>query len=169
MSETTETAQAPPQPQPQHRWLQKLVGEWTYEFHDPGGSGRPASTAAGTESVRAIGDLWVVGESRGDMPGAGFHTSVITLGFDPARGRFVGTWIGSMMPDLWIYEGELDQAERVLTLDSEGPSMKGDGTRARYQDVIEFRSDDHRILRGRIQKENGTWEEFMQTKYRRRK
>ena len=29
----------PPEPQKQHKWLQKLMGEWTYEMdgHEPGG------------------------------------------------------------------------------------------------------------------------------------
>ena len=173
MSQTTETSalQAPPQPQPQpqHRWLQKLVGEWTYGFNDPGGPGRPATTATGTETVRKVGDLWVVAEAAGDMPGAGFQTSLMTLGFDPGKGRFVGTWIGSMMHDLWIYDGELDATGRILTLDSEGPSMKGDGTRGRYQDVIEFKSDDHRTLTGRTLTDDGAWQEFMKMDFRRRK
>jgi Protein of unknown function (DUF1579) len=29
--------------------------------------------------------------------------------------RFVGTWIGSMMTYMWVYDGELDRSERVLT------------------------------------------------------
>ena len=173
MSQTKEatTPEAPPQPQPQpqHRWLQKLLGEWTYEFNDPGGPDRPASKATGTETVRKIGDLWVVAEGEGEMPGAGLHTSLMTLGFDPGKNRFVGTWIGSMMHDLWIYDGELDPTGRVLTLNSEGPSMKGDGTKARYQDVIEFKSDDHRTLTGRTLADAGAWQEFMKIDFRRRK
>jgi hypothetical protein len=63
---------------------------------------------------------------------------VITLGFDPKRNRYVGTWIGSMMNHLWVYDGELDANKRVLTLNAEGPSFSGDGTMAKYQDIIEF-------------------------------
>ena len=174
MSQSTDTTttQTPPpvaESQPQHRWLRKLLGEWTYEFQEPAGPKEPAVKATGTESVRAIGDLWVLAEGRGEMPGAGLHTTIQTLGYAPDKGRFVGTWIGSMMTDLWIYDGELDPAERVLTLNSEGPSMKGDGTRAQYQDVIEFKNDDHRVLTARTQKEDGTWQQFMTVHYRRKK
>ena len=43
-----------------------------------------------------------------------------------------------MMTHLWVYDGALDAAGKVLTLDAEGPSFTGDGTTAKYQDVIEI-------------------------------
>jgi hypothetical protein len=93
----------------------------------------------------------------------------MTLGYDPQKKRYVGTWIGSMMTHLWVYDGELDPSKRVLTLGSEGPSFTGDGTMSKYHDVIEFKSDDHRILRSRVQGADGTWQEFMTAHYRRKK
>jgi hypothetical protein len=56
----------------------------------------------------------------------------------------------------------------VLTLDSEGPSMKGDGTLAKYQDAIEVKSDDHRVLTSRVLGEDGKWTLFMTAHYRRK-
>ena len=93
----------------------------------------------------------------------------MTLGYDPAKGRFVGTWIGSMMTHLWVYDGELDPAGRVLTLNSEGPSMTGDGSLAKYQDIVEFTSDDHRVLTARAQATDGSWQPLMMVHYRRKK
>jgi hypothetical protein len=46
-----------------------------------------------------------------------------------------------------VYDSELDAAQRVLTLASEGPTMSGEGKMAKYKDEIEFKSDDHRVLR----------------------
>ena len=166
MSQSSPTStQAPPfaEPQAEHKWLRRLVGTWTYRTTDPAES----SQATGAETVRAIGDLWVVGESNGEMPGAGPMTSVMTLGYNPATKRFVGTWIGSMMTHMWVYDGELDAAERVLTLTSEGPSMANDGTMSTYQDVIEFKSDDHRTLTSRVRGSDGTWQQFMSMEFRR--
>ena len=51
----------------------------------------------------------------------------MTLGFDPQKGGYVGTWIGSMTSFLWIYRGTLDRAEKILTLDTEGPNFDGEG------------------------------------------
>lgn len=160
-----------PEPQREHVWLHKLVGDWTYEtslISAEGPSAERSSEAQfrGSETVRSIGGLWVIAEGQGDAPGAIAVTSLMTIGFDPEKRRFTGTWIGSMMAHLWLYDGELDAAGRILTLDSEGPSMRGDGSTASYRDVIEVKHDDHRILRALVQ-EDGTWREFMTTHYRR--
>lgn len=63
--------------------------------------------------------------------------SFSTLGFDSVKGRFVGTFVSSCMTLLWPYDGQLDSAMKVVTLDSEGPSFAGDGTLAKCQDIIE--------------------------------
>lgn len=157
------------QPQPQHRWLEKLVGDWTYEHPMEARPGEPPSVVTGTERVRSIGGLWVVAEGQGEMPGGGPSTSVMTLGYDPEKDRFVGTWIGSMMTHLWTYDGSLDEGERVLTLNSQGPSFDGSGKLVSYQDVIEFLDEDRRTLTGRMLTDGGQWQEFMRVEYRRRK
>jgi hypothetical protein len=62
----------------------------------------------------------------------------------------------------------LDQARQALALHSEGPSMENDGKTSRYQDVIEFKSDDHRTLTARVQGADGQWQSFMSMEYRRK-
>ena len=92
----------------------------------------------------------------------------MTLGFDPAKGRFVGSFIGSMMTHQWLYDGALDEAGRVLTLDSSGPSMTGDGSTSPYRDIMTIVSPDHRILTSSVPDGNGGWTEFMTAHYRRK-
>jgi hypothetical protein len=156
-------------PQKEHRWLEKLVGDWTYETDAPAEPGKPPEKLRGTERVRSLGGLWVQGEGQGEMPGGGQATTVITLGYDPQRKRYVGTWVGSMMAHLWVYDGELDSPGNVLTLASEGPSMTGDGTTARYRDVIELLGDDERLLKGYVQGGDGTWQPLMTVTYHRQR
>ncbi len=155
------------EPQTEHQWLQKLVGEWTYENESSMGPDKPPEKFRGTETVRSVGGLWVVCESRGEMPGGGTATMVMTLGYDPARRRYVGTFIGSMMTHMWVYDGGLDAAGTVLTLDTEGPSFGGPGTMAKYQDAIELRGDDHRVLTAQVLTPDGIWHQFMTSHYRR--
>jgi hypothetical protein len=155
------------EPQKEHQWLQKLVGEWTSEAEAAMEPGKPSEKFKGTESVRSVGGLWIVAEGRGEMPGGGTATLMMTLGYDPQKQRYVGTWIGSMMTHLWVYDGTLDAAGRVLTLDAEGPSMVTEGKMAKYQDVIELKSDDHRVLTSRILGDDGAWRDFMTANYRR--
>lgn len=153
----------------EHDWLQKLVGEWATEFEVPGQGEQPPTILKGIESVRSMQRAWVVGHGRGPMPDGSESESMITLGFDPDRGRFVGSWVGSMMNHLWVYEGELDASGRVLTLNSEGPSMEGPKRTLRYQDVIEFVTDDHRTLTGKVKNDDGQWHDMMVVNYRRKK
>lgn len=152
----------------QHRWLQQLVGEWacTMGASDPGGdSGPPA-----IEKVRALGETWIQGETQTEMPGMGSVVMQLTLGYDPQKKRFVGTWIGSMMNYLWVYEGDLDASGKVLTLNATGPVMMGPatGTMAKYQDVITIVGPNERTLTGRQQQPDGTWLQFMQATYKRK-
>jgi hypothetical protein len=163
---TPQAAFTIPQPQAEHRWLQRLLGEWTYEIEF--GPEHHGGKATGTERGRAIGDLWVQLEGTGQMPGSSGPTvSIMTLGFDTAKGRFTGTFIGSMMTHQWLYDGELDVAHDRLTLTSEGPSMSAEGTMALYRDVIEFQTDDRRTLTASMQQPDGTWQPFMTASYRR--
>ena len=157
-----------PEPQAEHQWLQKLVGDWTFESECVMGPDQPPMKSSGTESVRSLGGLWTLGEGRGEMPGGGVGTTLMTLGYDPARKRFVGTFVGSMMTHQWVYDGALDPDGAVLTLDTEGPSFAGDGKLVKYQDIIEFRGDDLRVLSSQMLGDDGKWHRFMTANYRRK-
>lgn len=157
----------PAEPQAEHHWLHKLVGEWTYETEvllEPGNS---PEKCKGTESVRSLGGLWILAEGHGEMPGGGAATMLLTLGYDPQKKRYLGTWVGSMMTHLWVYDGALDAEEKTLTLDSEGPDMSVEGKMAKYRDVIEFKSDDQRTLTSHMLDADGKWHVIMTASYRR--
>jgi hypothetical protein len=156
------------QPTAEHRWLDRLVGEWTYAAEARMGPDEPPLQATGTESVRSLGGLWVVAEGKGEMPGGGAATTLMTLGYDPKAGRYVGSWVGSMMTHLWLYDCSMDPGGTRLTLAADGPSMRGDGTLSRYEDILEIVSDDHRRMRSRVRGEDGGWNEFMVADYRRK-
>jgi hypothetical protein len=151
--------------QKEHLWLSKLVGDWSFEAECLMGPGQPPVKTTGSQTVRMLGGLWMIGEGEGECPDGSRAKSIITLSYDPEKQRFVGTFIASMMTHLWPYEGTLDG--NVLTLDSEGPSFSGDGTTVKYQDIVELRDDDHWILRSRMPGEDGKWLEFMTAHYRR--
>lgn len=154
-------------PQQEHAWLQQLVGAWTFESVADMGPGQEPCSSSGTEQVRALGGLWIVGESQGEMPGGGDAHMQVTLGYDPGQKAFVGTWVGSMMSHLWVYRGTLDADRKELVLEAEGPSFQGDGTLAMYRDVITLIGPDERTLRSRVRQDDGSWKEFMKATYRR--
>jgi hypothetical protein len=157
------------EPQAEHRWLERLVGEWTSESECFMGPDQPPLKSSGVEVVRSLGGLWVVAGGEGPMPEGGSMRSILTLGYDPAGKRYVGTFIASVMSHLWIYSGgSVDAAGKVLALDAEGPSFTGAGT-AKYIDSIEFLDDDHRTLTSRILGDDGQWFQFMTAHYYRKK
>ena len=157
------------EPQKEHQWLEKLVGEWTYEAEATMEPGKPPEKFQGTESARSVGGVWVLCEGRGEMPGGGVATTLMTLGYDPQKKHYVGTWIGSMMTYLWVYDGSLDAAERVLTLNAEGPDFDATEKLRKFKDVIEIKNDDHRVLTSHMLGDDGKWRGFMTANYRRKK
>jgi hypothetical protein len=152
------------EPQKEHAWLQRLVGKWASEMECVGPDGKTMKSK-GTETVRSLGGLWTLGEGVGEMPDGAPATSLMTLGFDPQKGRFVGTFVASMMTYLWTYDGKLDGNK--LILDAEGPVMTGEGKMGKYQDIIEMRSDDHRVMTSQLLGDDGKWTQFMEAHYRR--
>ncbi|MBF9233184.1 DUF1579 domain-containing protein [Microvirga alba] len=149
------------EPLKEHQWLQKLAGEWIMTSDE--------APTSWSENVRSLDGIWVVAEGEGEMPGGGAATTIMTLGYDPHKKRYIGTWVGSMMSHMWLYEGALDETGNVLTLETEGPDFWTEGRRAKYQDIIAFEDDDRRVLTSRMLNDDGTWKEVMSARYRRNK
>ena len=159
-----------PAAQREHEWLHRFVGDWQWEGQCDMGPDQPPFRTAGTERVRSIGGLWIVCEGESELPDGGLMTSIMTIGYDPQKKHFVGSFIASMMTHLWIYDhGALDDDQRVLTLHAEGPNMSPAATKpmAEYRDVIEMGSDEHRVLKSYMLGDDGQWTHFMETHYRR--
>lgn len=150
-------------PQPEHKWLEQLVGEWTFESNCHMGPDGPTMTARGSETVRSFGGLWTIGEAES---GDGWQ-SVMTLGYDTASQKYVGTFIATMMTHLWIYSGTLDDAGKVLTLDTVGPNFT-DGSMVKYQDIIEIIDANTRTLTSQKPDPDGKWVQFMRATYTRK-
>lgn len=153
-----------------HQWLNQLVGEWTFDSSASMGPGQPPLTSRGREVVRSLGGLWIVCEGTAPIPAmqgqpAQDMTFIMALGHDPARSAFIGTWFASVMPGMFVYEGQL--AGDTLTLNTSGPSCLDQTKTARYQDIIERLGPNQRVLRSQMQKDDGSWEPIMRAEYTR--
>lgn len=151
----------------EHRWLERLVGEWSFEGECVVGPDQTPMTSTGMEVVRSLGGLWTIGEGEGAGLDGVSMKSVMTLGYDSKAGHFVGTFVASLMTHLWPYRGTLDASGKVLVLDTEGPSFTGEGM-AKYRDIIEFLDDDHRTLSSEALGDDGQWHRFMTAHYHRK-
>lgn len=155
-----------PDSRAEHQWLQRLVGEWVFEPEPVGPDGKVGGMS-GSESVRMLGEAWALCEMQVGAGGEDGGSNLMTLGFDPEKECFVGTFVSSMMAHLWIYQGELDESGTSLLLDTEGPSFTSEGETSRYRDRIELVHQDERVLSSSVLDPDGQWREFMRTRYRR--
>ena len=85
-------------PQVQHQWLDRFLGEWTSECEWQMRPDQPPSKNQGTEVARSLAGLWMISEGESKMVDGESGQTIMTLGFDPRRDRFVGTFVCSMMP-----------------------------------------------------------------------
>ena len=151
------------EPGKEQEFLRKLVGAWDVEADTP-----QDQTGGWTETVRSLHGIWFVAEGHGKMPGGETASTVMTLGYDPTKGKYVGTWIGTMMNHMWVYEGFVDETGKVLNLDTTGPDFENEGKTATYREAITLLDDDNRTFTSSVRTADGTWKEFMKAKYRRK-
>jgi hypothetical protein len=152
-------------PQPA-AFLEQLTGEWTVVSEAKLGPGQAPVRTESREVARMIGGTWLVAESTGIARGAPF-TSILTLGYDPAEARFVGTWISGRQTHMWSYSGSLDASGTSLTLDTEGPVMGNPERTATYREIIELEGPDRKVMRSMIFGPDGEWFEFQRAEYHR--
>jgi hypothetical protein len=122
----------------------------------------------GTQRARMLGGFWMVAEAKSSMMGMQFE-SILTLGYDPKLGKYVGSWIDSVTDYMWHYEGSVSSDGNVLTLTTEGPNLVQPGSTANYRETIEFKSDDQYVFSSAIEGENGEWQTMMTANYYRTK
>jgi hypothetical protein len=138
-------AQMPPMPQPgpEHAMLKKDVGTWdaTVEmFMKPG---EPPTVSKGTETVTMMGGFWLLSEFKSEMMGQPFEGRGAT-GYDPAKKKYVGTWVDSMTPGYYTTEGTYDAATKTLTATMEGPDPSGQVTKTK--ETTEWKADGTRVF-----------------------
>lgn len=146
-------------PQSEHRWLDQLIGDWNIEHRCQMPDGSKSKTH-GKMTCRSLGGMWLISESEGISPEGHAWSSIMTVGFDTVIERFVGTFVGSMMSNVWHYQGDLDKSQRRLPLECEGPKFDGVGT-CQYRDTIEIVDPNRWLFTSEFQDEAGQWTKFL--------
>ena len=153
----------------EHQWLHQFVGDWEISADAITDPNQPSSNASGRETARLLGENWVVGEGSFEMPSGPPMTFILTLGYDPSKKKYVGSWICSHMPVQWVYEGTVNESGKTLTLEAEGPNPSLDGKISKFREAIEFKDKDHRVHTSFILGDDGNWTSFETVNYRRKK
>ena len=121
---------------------------------------------AGVETNRMVGGNWVIGSFKGDFGGQAFEGHS-TIGYDAAKGKYIGTWVDSMSASMTTMEGSLDEktGNLVFMVDSIDPAS---GEKVKGKQIYEYKGDDTRVMK--MQKQDGDeWVTEMTITYTRRK
>lgn len=163
-------AEAPefPQPTEEHQWLKQFKGEWETHAKSVAYGDFPAMECETHMKSRFLGNYWVMLETTGEMDGVPVH-SIQTLGYDPEKKKYIGTWVDSMSHYMFHYVGTVDESGKKLVLEAEGPNMLEPGRTAKYRDSFEFKSPDLVTATSEIQDEDGKWVTFITGESRRKK
>ena len=130
------------------------------------GPGVPEMKCEGKVTGRMLGGYWLVNEMKSNL-GEVEMQALQTVGYDPEKKKYVGTWVDNMMNLMWHYEGSVDESGKILTLEAEGPNMMGGEGKSKYRDVYEFKSDDEIAATSQVQGPDGEWVTFMNGTYKR--
>ncbi|HXK12657.1 MAG TPA: DUF1579 domain-containing protein [Vicinamibacteria bacterium] len=134
---------AMPQPGPEHEMLKKDVGTWDATVESFMAPGAPATVSKGTETVTMMGGFWQLTEFKSEMMGQPFEGRG-TTGYDPAKKKFVGTWVDTMTPSYYTVEATYDAAKRTMSTVMEGPDPSGQVGRTKA--TTEWKDADNRVF-----------------------
>ena len=93
--------------------------------------------------------------------------SMITLGYDAAKKKYVGTFVCSAQDYLWEYEGAFDETGKKLVLTTIGPSLTDPAQQQTYRETIELTDADHKVFTSSFQDAEGEWQEIVSVNYTR--
>lgn len=154
-----------PPPVAQHAWLQALTGEWTTEVELQCDPDAPPMKVTGRESARMLGGFWLIAESVSDSLEMPF-SSIFTVGYNPEKAKYIGTWVDTMTSKLWSYEGTLEEGRKLVLMTDGSCPATPDPDRA-IRETTELKSPDHKVFTSEMQQEDGSWRTIVTVESRR--
>ncbi|HYN03132.1 MAG TPA: DUF1579 domain-containing protein [Vicinamibacteria bacterium] len=138
-------AQMPPMPTPgpEHDMLKKDVGTWDATVEMFMAPGAPPEVSKGTETVTMMGGFWQLAEFKSEMMGQPFEGRG-AMGYDPAKKKYVGTWVDTMTPGYSTVEATYDPAKKTMTGTMEGTGP--DGVLAKTKETTVWTDSDARVF-----------------------
>jgi hypothetical protein len=155
-----------PTPAPEHAVLKQEAGSWDATVESFMAPGQPPVLSKGTETGTMLGDFWLVSDFKTDMMGQPF-TGHGTLGYDPAKKKYVSTWIDSMTPTLALGESVYDAATRTFTGWLDGLDYAGKPTKLKT--VTTFKDPSTRVFTMSLKGPDGKDVTALRITYTRRK
>jgi hypothetical protein len=169
---TPSSAQETPEllvPTKEHKEMAREVGVWDAETSLRVTPDAEPVTSKGVETVKMMGQFWLVSTYEGDMMGQPFHGQSQTT-YDPLKKKYIGTWIDTMAPTLNTLEGDYDPATHTLTMMMNGvdPMTAKPMT---WKTITRYESNDAKTFEMHlpVEGQEGKWWKSFEIKYKRRK
>jgi hypothetical protein len=163
----TALAQEMPQPGPEHERLKKDVGAWDASVKSWNAPDTEPMEWTGVEtSALQPGGFWLLTSFKGDLGGMEFCGNS-TTGYDPAKKKYISTWVDSMTPTLTVSEGTYNAANQELTMTGSmvDPSS---GKPAQIRSVSKYNADGTRTMTMFMKPEGGDEFKMMEVHYKKR-
>jgi len=115
-----------PKPGPEHARLKHHVGVWDVDCTYFTGPDQPPMKTKAKETVEMLGEFFTVGRFVANMMGMPF-SGIVQVGYDTARRKWVASWIDTMTPYYFLFEGDYDASGKVLTMSGHGGDVTTGG------------------------------------------
>ena len=147
---TAEAAMPMAKPTAEHAGLKADVGVWDAKLtvHSPMGE----MESQGVETNRMLGEFWVLSDFEGNVMGMPFNGQA-TIGYDPNKKMYVGTWIDSMNTALTLMEGTADADGNITMKSQQMDAMTG--AMQNVESVAKRQDEDHRTYESFVVGDDG--------------
>jgi len=114
-----------PKPGKEHEALKVFEGEWSFEGKFTMEGDKPPMEMKGTETSKmGMGGWYLNSDVKSTFMGAPFEGRW-TMTYSLFKKKYQASWIDSMMPNIFLSEGEVDATGKIFTLKGEGFDMTG--------------------------------------------
>ncbi len=155
-------------PTQEHKEMAREVGVWEGESKLWATPDAEPVASKGVETIKLLGQMWLVGRYEGDMMGQPFHGQSQTT-YDPLKKKYVGTWIDSMAPTMMTLTGDYDVKTHSLTMMMEGIDAMT-GKPGKWKTITIYESADAKTfeIHAPVEGQDGKWWKMMEIKYKRK-
>ena len=144
MLATSGMAQMRAEPTAEHKVVAADVGTWDCEMKIwMAGPDADPMVVKGTEVNEMFGPYWLISKFKADMGGQNFEGRA-SLGYDPSKKKFVGTWFDTMNPFMSHMEGTYDKETKTMTMMTTG--VGPDGKPSKGKNVSVSKEDGTRVF-----------------------
>ncbi len=133
--------EAAAKPTKEHARLAATTGVWDAEIIMSSPDGKTAST--GVETVKMVGELWTISSFEYEFMGVPTQGHG-TMGYDPSKGKYVGTWIESTNPHMSTMEGEYDEEKKAVVYQMK--SNDAGGNEMEFRVITATQDETHRTF-----------------------